>query len=312
MLKHFSAVILCLFMVSGVFAAQTPAADTIQLTVINNSHMEIAYLDFTQPNEADWLRPVAADGFPTSFDIERPHAEENLATLLFQFKNGDKTGVAVLYLVRAPQSLMEFLSFAPEFIVTFYDKGDQTWAGVSQGINKNAEISYLYHSTLNAWGTVEPAAGIVFYQDEMNEEWDTYEKAQSFDTTVPTPWEHLYPGEMDDWLRSPLESRGFIVPATEIYNVGTWSHDEVGSFRLERLTPDLPKVSKDQLMVVKAFGDFGWGMLSYQTADQKWHFIEYGYDGWGAYGGMWYKIIDDTPSDYITYDPATVPWTQKR
>lgn len=113
------AVILLITSVATVWAA-TP----IQMTVINESRMEIAFIDFSNPYDSQTI--AVNDGLPVSIDIERPNAEANMAMLLFQFKNGDKTGITALPLVRAPKALLDFLALAPEFIVTFYDKDGQT------------------------------------------------------------------------------------------------------------------------------------------------------------------------------------------
>lgn len=169
-----------------------------------------------------------------------------------------------------------------------------------------ADASYLYHPVLNCWGVAEVDAGVVVYQDDIAQEgWDTYEKAQNYDTGVPTKWEHLYPGEMTEWLRSPLETRGFIVPLNEIYNVNVWEFEDFENLQPSKIHWD--KVSKDQLIVVKAFGDFGHGMVTWQDKNDRWFFLNYGYDGWGAYGGMFYRIDSQLPP-HLKHAGVTVPW----
>lgn len=307
MLKRFLPVlVLTVFLATGATAAATAREDNVsanmQLTVINNTDLIMAYEG----------RPIAKDKAAT-FTMPRFNREEPAEIILERRENksdNDPSDYIILFLVRAPETLWQGIENGGDLKACFYERDNAVYADVCLADDDSVKAVYLYHPMLREWAILETAHGVMVYQENWLE-WDEWQASQANDGNQEfrTNWEHLYPGEMDDWLRSPMESRGFIVPITEIYNVGTWSHNEVGSFKLERLTPDIPKVTKDQLMVVKTFGDFGWGMLSYQTADQKWHFIEYGYDGWGGFGGLWYKIIDDAPSDYITYDAADVPWT---
>lgn len=112
---------------------------------------------------------------------------------------------------------------------------------------------------------------------------------------------------MSDWLRSPLESRGWIVPLDKIYNVSTWTHEEQGSNRLERLTPAWDAVDKTQAIVVKTFGDFGWGLTVFQDEAGKWFFMEYGFDGLGAHGDLWYYVTD-VPRWSFSGKTETLPW----
>ena len=155
---------------------------------------------------------------------------------------------------------------------------------------------------------METPYGITVYQDVGDQaEWEAMVAADENNEPWRTKWEHLYPGEMDDWLRSPIEARFFIVPFTSIYNVNTWSHDDAGSFQLVKLEPQWDEVTNEQLLVLKTFGDFGWALLTYQNADGQWFFVEHGWDGWGAYGGMWYRIYNKLP-EHIKHGNTPVPW----
>lgn len=93
------------------------AFDSIQMTVINDSHMEITFIDFSKDDGKHEIKP----GSPVSVDIERPNVKGNLSTLLFAYDTNDLTGVAALPLVKASQEFREYLNIAPEFIVTFYN-----------------------------------------------------------------------------------------------------------------------------------------------------------------------------------------------
>ena len=284
--------------------AEPAVSTTMQLTVLNQTDMLMAYEG----------KPILKDKAAT-FTLERFTRDDELSQIFLELRENpqdeEPSGDIVLFLVRAPEALWAEIESNGDLKAVFYEHDGGNYAELSATGNDSAKALFLYHPVLKEWALLETQYGVMVYQDN-GLDWEAWQRSQEAGgQEFRTSWEHLYPGEMNDWLRSYMESRGFIVPITEIYNVGTWGHNDIGSFKLERLTPDIAKVTQNQLIVVKTFGDFGWGMLSYQTPDKKWHFIEYGYDGWGGFGGMWYKIIDDIPSDYITYDSEDVPWAQK-
>lgn len=270
------------------------------LTVINNSHMHIS-LDY------DNSQVNATTCAPVTINIEKPDLDNNLGFLCFTFAAANENRTACLPTVRAPQAFWQNLNAANALTLTFYDENQTTYAVAASGQNNpDSSIKYMYHPVLKTWGVVEEAYGIVVFQDDKGE-YNTFEAAQRFDTSVPTSWEHLYPGEISKWLRSPLESRCFIVPLTAIYTADTWADSEFASFKLARLTPTLPKVTGNQLIVLKTMGDFGWGLLTYQNAAGQWFFMEYGFDGWGVFGGMWYRLHNAPPA-HITPNPKDAPW----
>lgn len=173
-------------------------------------------------------------------------------------------------------------------------------------MNREVGARYLYHPVLNNWDVVEEAPGVVIYQDDKID-FEAWQVTQNAGETWHTHWEHLYPGEITDWLCSPMESRGWIVPLDKVYNLSTWTHEELGSDRLVRLTPVLPEVTSTQVVVMKTFGDFGWGLAAFQDAAGKWYFMEYGFDGLGTHGDLWYVITDILRRDFTGKEEA-LPW----
>lgn len=172
------SLLLNLLFAAALAATAWAAPGTIQMTVINESHMTLAYIDFSKDNKSYAIAP----GQIVSIDIERPNVETNLATLFFAYDNGETSGGADFPLVRAPKDFWGFLDIAPEFIVIFYELNGNTWASISRGLGRMAEVYYLYHPVLDNWGFVENAAGIAVYQDDKRD-YDDWQAAQKSGAT---------------------------------------------------------------------------------------------------------------------------------
>lgn len=225
----------------------------------------------------------------------------------FQFSTGGDEKNASVELVGIPDELSDYIRKEKLCSLIFYDEDGTTRAMLSPSAQDFSTSMFLsYHPVLEDWAVLHPKSGVCVYQDQYAY-LEQYETAKAEGRDYTAPWEAFYPGEVNDWLRSPMETRGYIVPTQQLSNVAVWDLTYSADLKLEaEKTLEWAYLEPHHILTVKTFGDFGQGMVSFRAPDGQWYFIQYGYNG--KHGGMYYQLSEEPPA---LSEDQIYPWQTK-